>query len=179
MSLFPSFDSNDRPEQAARRAPRLRALAGRGVYFGTSSWKYGGWLGSIYSPARYQTRGKHSKARFERECLAEYAETFPTACGDFAFYQFPSAEYWAGLFDQLPARFLLGLKVPEKHYCKSEQKTVCKKIVQNHPGPGYSRIQGVDRRYPGTTRTGPATPRLAGRPPRFRRPHRPTFTGQS
>jgi uncharacterized protein YecE (DUF72 family) len=113
MSLFPDPPDADRPDQAARLAPRLRALADRGVYFGTSSWKYEGWLGSIYSPARYQARGKHSKAKFERECLAEYAETFPTVCGDFAFYQFPSAEYWAGLFDQLPSGFLLGLKVPE------------------------------------------------------------------
>ena len=112
MASLPGFD-DDRPDQAARLAPRLRALAGRGVYFGTSSWKYEGWLGSIYSPARYQTRGKHSKAKFERECLAECAETFPTACGDFAFYQFPSEDYWAGLFEQVPAGFLFGFKVPE------------------------------------------------------------------
>ena len=112
MASLPGFD-DDRPDQAARLAPRLRALAGRGVYFGTSSWKYEGWLGSIYSPARYRTRGKHSKAKFERECLAEYAETFPTACGDFAFYQFPGEDYWAGLFDQVPAGFLFGFKVPE------------------------------------------------------------------
>jgi hypothetical protein len=92
MSFLPGID-NERPEQAARLAPKLRALADRGIYFGTSSWKYEGWLGSIYSPARYQTRGKVSKAMFERECLAEYAETFSTVCGDFAFYQFPTAEY--------------------------------------------------------------------------------------
>ena len=112
MSTLPGFD-DDRPAQAARLAPRLRALSDRGVYFGTSSWKYEGWLGSIYSQTRYQTRSKHSKARFERDCLAEYAQTFPTVCGDFAFYQFPEPDYWAGLFDQLPAGFLLGLKVPE------------------------------------------------------------------
>ena len=29
------------------------------------------------------------RKRFEAECLREYAETFPTVCGDFAFYQFP------------------------------------------------------------------------------------------
>ena len=112
MATLPGFD-DDRPDQATRLAPRLRALAVRGVYFGTSSWKYEGWLGSVYNPARYQTRGKHSKAKFERECLAEYAETFPTACSDFAFYQFPSEEYWAGLFDQVPVGFLFGFKVPE------------------------------------------------------------------
>jgi uncharacterized protein YecE (DUF72 family) len=31
----------------------------------------------------------------------------------FAFYQFPSEEYWAKLFEATPAGFLLGFKVPE------------------------------------------------------------------
>ena len=89
------------------------ALAEQGIYFGTSSWKYEGWLGSIYSQDRYVTRGKLSKKKFEETCLAEYAQTFPTVCGDFAFYQFPTEEYWERLFGQIPAGFLLGLKVPE------------------------------------------------------------------
>jgi uncharacterized protein YecE (DUF72 family) len=114
MSLFPAFaDAPDLPPQAARLAPKLKALAERGVYFGTSSWKYGGWLGSIYSRERYLTRGKFSRAKFEDGCLAEYARTFPTVCGDFAFYQFPSADYWRRLFAQTPAGFLFGFKVPE------------------------------------------------------------------
>jgi uncharacterized protein YecE (DUF72 family) len=115
MSQFPLFDdaAAHAPPQAARLGPKLRALADRGVYFGTSSWKYEGWLGSIYGADRYQTRGKFSKKKFEAECLAEYAETFPAVCGDFAFYQFPTAEYWKNLFDATPAGFLFGLKVPE------------------------------------------------------------------
>jgi uncharacterized protein YecE (DUF72 family) len=111
MQLFP--EPEDALPQSARLKPKLRALADEGIYFGTSSWKYEGWLGSIYSPDRYQTRGKHSKAKFEDACLAEYAETFPAVCGDFAFYQFPSPEYWEKLFGQAPAGFLFGLKVPE------------------------------------------------------------------
>src|SRR5438105_3172902 len=105
MSLFPSFDdaAGESPPQAARLRPKLRALAEHGVYFGTSSWKYEGWLGSVYSPQRYATRGKFSKRKFEAECLAEYARTFPTVCGDFAFYQFPTAESWRGLFEDTPA----------------------------------------------------------------------------
>jgi uncharacterized protein YecE (DUF72 family) len=113
MSLPFLDDDKERPPQAARLAPKLRELAGQGVYLGGSSWKYEGWLGSIYNPERYLTRGKHSQAKFDRECLAEYARTFPTVCGDFAFYQFPGSDYWRKLFDQLPADFLLGLKVPE------------------------------------------------------------------
>ncbi len=115
MSQSPASDhsAGALPPQAARLGPKLRALAERGVFFGTSSWKYEGWLGSIYSPGRYQTRGKLSKKKFEAECLAEYAETFPTVCGDFAFYQFPSADYWRGLFEGTPLSLSFGLKVPE------------------------------------------------------------------
>ena len=115
--LLPLFDG-DRdddplPPQAARLAPKLRALADEGIYFGTSSWKYEGWLGSIYRPQRYATRGKFSKKKFESECLNEYAATFPVVCGDFAFYQFPSPDYWARLFQESPASLLFGFKVPE------------------------------------------------------------------
>jgi uncharacterized protein YecE (DUF72 family) len=116
MSLFPAFEDapgGEQPPQAARLGPKLRALAERGVFFGTSSWKYPGWLGSIYSPDRYATRGKFSKAKFDAECLAEYARTFPTVCGDFAFYQFPSADYWRRLFEGTPGSLSVGLKVPE------------------------------------------------------------------
>jgi len=114
MWLFPDPDpSEDRPELAARLAPKLRSLANRGVYFGTSSWKYEGWLGSIYNPQRYTTRGKFSTRKLEDTCLAEYARTFPTVCGDFAFYQFPSVDYWQRLFEAVPDGFLVGLKVPE------------------------------------------------------------------
>jgi uncharacterized protein YecE (DUF72 family) len=115
VSDFPLF--NEPPElapQAARLAPRLRKLAEKGVFFGTSSWKYEGWLGSIYRPDRYLTRGKLSKKKFEAECLAEYAQVFPTVCGDFAFYQFPTPEFWRGLFDQTPTDFEFAFKVPEE-----------------------------------------------------------------
>jgi uncharacterized protein YecE (DUF72 family) len=111
LPLFPNED--DQPPQAARLAPKLKALADRGIYFGTSSWKYEGWLSTIYSPERYTTRGKVSKKKFEETCLAEYARTFPTVCGDFAFYQFPTAAFWAKLFGETPASLLIGLKVPE------------------------------------------------------------------
>ena len=49
------FDSGHRPPLAAELAPKLHALAKRGVFFGTSSWKYPGWVGPIYSHNRYVT----------------------------------------------------------------------------------------------------------------------------
>ena len=62
-------------------------------------------------------KGRFSKKLFEASCLREYAETFPTVCGDFAFYQFPTAEFWERLFTQTPAGFRFAFKVPEQITC--------------------------------------------------------------
>jgi len=114
MDQLSLFDTDDQgPPEARSLAPKLRALAEQGLYFGTSSWKYEGWLGSIYDESRYQTRGKFSKKKFEAECLREYARTFPVVGGDFSFYQFPSPAYWRNLFEGSPDSLLFGLKVPE------------------------------------------------------------------
>jgi len=111
--LLPLFDP---PENEARAALArgLQEWAAAGVYIGTSSWKYEGWLGDIYTPERYWTRGKLSQKKFEAECLAEYAEVFPVVCGDFSFYQFPTPEFWAKLFATAPEPLKFALKVPEE-----------------------------------------------------------------
>jgi hypothetical protein len=69
MSLF--AESCDLAPQAARLRPKLHALADEGIYFGTPSWKYEGWLGSFYSEARYQTRGKLSKKALPQNLWVE------------------------------------------------------------------------------------------------------------
>lgn len=89
-------------------------LAARNIFIGGSSWKYEGWLGQIYSRSRYQVRGRFSKKLFDETCLSEYATVFPTVCGDFAFYQFPTPAFWARLFRQTPETFRWGFKVPEQ-----------------------------------------------------------------
>ncbi len=88
-------------------------LARRQIYVGTSSWKYEGWLGLLYTPERYMTRGRLSRAKFEKTCLAEYAEVFKTVCLDSGFYQFPTARMLDGIFAQVPADFRLASKVTE------------------------------------------------------------------
>ena len=100
--------------QAAALASRLQKLATQGIYLGTSSWKYPGWLGKLYTPERYFSRRKFSPKKFERECLAEYAAVFPTVSGDFAFYQFPSTRTWKHTFDQVPEGYRFSLKIPEE-----------------------------------------------------------------
>jgi uncharacterized protein YecE (DUF72 family) len=113
MEMLPLFDEAE-PGPRSPLASRLHELAAQGIYFGTSSWKYPGWLGSIYTPQRYFTRGRFSHKKFEAECLAEYAETFPAVCGDFSFYQFPSDRYWSRLFASAPEALTFALKVPEE-----------------------------------------------------------------
>jgi uncharacterized protein YecE (DUF72 family) len=89
-------------------------LAESGVFVGTSSWKYPGWNGMLYEESNYAWHGKFAKSRFEKNCLAEYAEAFKTVCVDAAYYTFPSAQYLAGLAAQTPAGFQFGLKVTDE-----------------------------------------------------------------
>ncbi|HMP84425.1 MAG TPA: DUF72 domain-containing protein [Verrucomicrobiota bacterium] len=91
----------------------VAALAAQGVHIGTSSWKYPGWFGRLYERDRYVWRGKFSNARFERNCLAEYAQVFKTVSLDAAFYQFPTREWLEPMVEQVPSDFQFGLKVTD------------------------------------------------------------------
>ena len=104
--LSPSFPRGELKAAVA-------ALAREGLYIGTSSWKYEGWLDLIYTPERYMTRGRVSRAKFDKTCLAEFAEVFKTVCLDGGFYQFPTARMLDGIFAQTPEDFRLTLKVTE------------------------------------------------------------------
>jgi uncharacterized protein YecE (DUF72 family) len=115
--MGPLFEDPDAFPRAGL-AEKLYALARQSILIGGSSWKYEGWLGQIYSRERYLARGRFSKRIFEQECLTEYAETFPTVCGDFAFYQFPTVDFWANLFSRVPEGFQFAFKVPEQITCK-------------------------------------------------------------
>ena len=106
---------------------KLAALASQNIYIGTSSWKYEGWIGQIYSRNRYLVRGRFSEKRFQAECLNEYAATFPIVCGDFSFYQFPSESYWQRLFNSAPASLKYAFKAPEE---------VTVKLFPKHPRYG-------------------------------------------
>ena len=93
--------------------PQLAELARQGVYIGTSSWRYPGWCGSLYDRQRYEWRGKFAESRFNRNCLAEYAEVLKTVCVDAAYYTFPSRQYLEGMAGQVPDDFLFGFKVTD------------------------------------------------------------------
>jgi uncharacterized protein YecE (DUF72 family) len=83
-------------------ATALRALAEKGILIGTSSWRYEGWLGQIYTAERYYSRGRFSKTKFHEECIQEYSETFPIVGGDFSFYGAPTPEFSNKLFVRAP-----------------------------------------------------------------------------
>ena len=42
---------------------QLAGLANKGVFVGTSSWKYPGWVGTVYDESRHLYRGKFAKSR--------------------------------------------------------------------------------------------------------------------
>jgi uncharacterized protein YecE (DUF72 family) len=113
--LFDEPGTFDRDALAAR----LKTLAAQGIFIGGSSWKYEGWLGQVYTRERYLARGRFSQTAFQAECLREYAETFPTVCGDFAFYQFPTDDFWRKLFARVPAGFRFAFKAPEQITCQA------------------------------------------------------------
>lgn len=95
-------------------ARNLRDLAEAGVLMGTSSWKYEGWIDQLYQRDRYVWRGQFAASRFEKRCLSEYAEVFPTVCVDAAYYRFPDDRYLSGLMGQVPSHFQFTFKVTDE-----------------------------------------------------------------
>ena len=103
------------PEYKGKLQRKLAELASEQLYLGANSWKYEGWLDQVYTPERYYWHGKFSRKKFEAECLAEYAETFPVVCGDFSFYQFPTDDFWRKLFTvDAPQSLRFAFKIPEE-----------------------------------------------------------------
>jgi len=92
----------------------VQKLASSGVFVGTSSWKYPGWQGQLYNKDRYVFSGRYSNARFERNCLAEYAEVFKTVSVDAAYYQFPTKESVEQLVALVPQDFRFTFKVTDE-----------------------------------------------------------------
>ncbi|MEW6512033.1 MAG: DUF72 domain-containing protein [Bacteroidota bacterium] len=109
LSLFeePSTPSATSAYVATNKA-RLHRWASKGIFFGSSSWKYPGWKGQVY------TRDYPSKKTFEQECITEYSELFPTVCADFALYDFPDRKQMQILHDTTANDFSVSLKVTDR-----------------------------------------------------------------
>lgn len=92
----------------------VSALAAQGILLGTSSWKYPGWRGQLYTDDRYIYRGRFAESRFDHNCLTEYAEVFKSVCVDAAYYTFPRAAYLEQLVSQVPQDFRFTFKVTDR-----------------------------------------------------------------
>ncbi|MFN0125432.1 MAG: DUF72 domain-containing protein, partial [Verrucomicrobiales bacterium] len=114
MDELPLFPVAAREERWHRLRAAAQQLATQGILIGTSSWKYPGWIGWLYDRERYLTRGKFSEARFERECLREYAEVFSTVSVDAGYYTFPTQAGIEKLCAQVPDTFRLSFKVTDE-----------------------------------------------------------------
>lgn len=112
---LPLFGAPDNPaigvtasDYVLRNRERLQRWASRGIHFGGSSWKYPGWVGTIYN------RKYKSKKAFNEQCLAEYSEVFSTVCADFALYDFPDQNQMKLIHDTTTRTFKVSLKVTDR-----------------------------------------------------------------
>ena len=121
LPLFPE-PAPARDERWHRLRDAVARLAEQGVLIGTSSWKYPGWLGWLYQRDRYLTRGKFSEARFDRECLREYAEVFSTVSVDAGYYAFPTPEGIAKLCALVPRGVSVLLQGHRRNHAANDSR---------------------------------------------------------
>jgi uncharacterized protein YecE (DUF72 family) len=128
LPLFAQWEEKPLASPYVRaNAPRLRRWAERGIFFGSSSWKYPGWKGTVYN------RHYSSQRAFEQTCIAEYATVFPTVCADFALYDFPGARLLQTIYEVTPEQFTVSFKVTDRI------------TVKRYPGlPRYGANAGKD-----------------------------------
>jgi uncharacterized protein YecE (DUF72 family) len=112
-NLQESFFFMDRAQVAKPVKPpfdpvEMFRLSAKGVYLGTSSWKYRGWEGMIYQG------GYATEAHFQRASLREYTSYFPTVGVDFTYYAWPLSEMMAYLVESTPENFRLCPKVTKR-----------------------------------------------------------------
>jgi uncharacterized protein YecE (DUF72 family) len=107
-----TFDFTKAPTGPAVKPPfsplEASRLAARGVYCGTSSWKYRGWEGLIYRG------GYESEAQFQRQSLREYTAVLPCVGVDFTYFAWPVDEMMAYLVESTPDNFRLLPKVTKR-----------------------------------------------------------------
>jgi uncharacterized protein YecE (DUF72 family) len=81
----------------------------------------------LYDEQRYVYRGKFAESRFEKNCLAEYAEVFKTVCVDAGYYRFPDHRYIEGLVSQVPSDFLFTSRLRMKS--RSRNLPTCRALA--------------------------------------------------
>lgn len=129
----------------------LDAARADGIFIGTSSWKYPGWIGQLYDGRRYAHHGKLSESRFERECLTEYAELFSTVCVDAGYYRFPDADSLRKLVAQTEAQadatgdlFSMAPAAPQRPPFLFSFKVTDEITIRRYPNlPRHGKLAGT------------------------------------
>jgi uncharacterized protein YecE (DUF72 family) len=95
-------------------APRLARLADQGIFIGTSSWNYEGWLGQVYPVDVYAgPRKSFVISKFREKALEDYAKVFRTVCFDGAYWKLPTHEQMKAFESSLPEGFQFAMKVTD------------------------------------------------------------------
>ena len=123
-----------------RDVPRLRELAEKNIFLGTSSWKYEGWLHQVYN-ANYERMVKGNsvlnETKFNNECLSEYTTVFPAVCNDSSYYRLPEIKSLEKVEKELPSKFKMTFKVPDQVTLRQERKYIGGKMVSGDLNPSY------------------------------------------
>jgi uncharacterized protein YecE (DUF72 family) len=127
-----------------RDRERLKQLAAKGVYLGTSSWIYEGWLGQVYNGDYSGPRSKVNKKRFETECLVEHSQIFPTVCFDGAYYRFPETKKLEQFREQIAPGGTMAFKVTQDVTLREIKDFQTK---QRHSNEGYLRGELFEERF--------------------------------
>lgn len=139
------FFGNSNAVKETRELPFKREEMDRavrsGIYLGTSSWKFRGWEGMVYS------KTYSSQLEFEKNCLREYGELFPTVSLDATYYDWPREAYMRKLLDQVPDSF---------RFCMKATSELTMPRFPAHPrfgnlagkeNPGYLNVEEFLNRY--------------------------------
>lgn len=86
----------------------IKNLASEGIHFGTSSWRYRGWEGTIYGG------GYESEGEFQRECLKEYSQLLGCVGLEATYFSWPTPEGMNVLSESTPPGFIFCPKVSKQ-----------------------------------------------------------------
>lgn len=164
------------PERFDRDRVRgqVEYLAARGVFVGTSSWRYPGWRGLLYTDDRYVGRGGFSAQRFHRYCLREYAEVFKTVCVDAAYYRFPERAQLEEMVGMVPEDFRFVLKVTDAITIKTFPQLPKFGQLAGKPNPDFLNAELFVSEFLGVC--APFRPKIAALVFEFSRFHQSDFS---
>lgn len=127
--------------------PQLQTLADKGVYIGTSSWKYEGWVGQIYNGDYSSARSTFNKKRFDEGSLREFAHVFRSVCFDGAYYRLPDEDSLKKMADSVPDNFQMSFKCTESITVRRYPEYGGNPSTRGKMNPGYLDWEAFTRYF--------------------------------